>query len=339
MSVLRGDGTGRFGPPTTVASVRGPHALAIGDFEGNGKPDLAALVTNGVAILLGDGSASFHAAPGSPVSGGGSDLTVSDPNGDGLSDLVTSSADANSVSLRIATGGGAFRAAAYSPFPAGHPLRLAAGDFDGDGRADLAALTGGAPYWPVGPRGSVALLRTQSAPEARPGRALGLRGDAVFATRRQITGLAADGKHAAVCAGGVPMAWTAPGRASVTFKTGRYGCYEGLAVGGDRVAWVENVGCGNLSCADSVIVSKLSGGRRRKVDEEENDCGAGPCYPTGVWISQLLGGGPLIAWNDWTVGCTGSCDEGDGAFASYRISAQSLRRFYSGRARTVRRDC
>src|SRR5919201_1750225 len=201
MSVLRGDGTGRFGPPTTVASVRGPHALAIGDFEGNGKPDLAALVTNGVAILLGDGSASFHAAPGSPVSGGGSDLTVSDPNGAGLSDL-----------------------------------------------------TGGAPYWPVGPRGSVVLLRTQSAPEARPGRALGLRGDAVFATRRQITGLAADGKHAAVCAGGVPMAWTAPGRASVTFKTGRYGCYEGLAVGGDRVAWVENVGCGNLSCADSVIV-------------------------------------------------------------------------------------
>ena len=37
-------------------------------------------------------------------------------------------------------------------------------------------------------------------------------------------------------------------------------------------------------------------------------------------------------------GCGEHDDEGDGAFASYRISAQSLRRFYSGRARTVRRD-
>jgi hypothetical protein len=87
-----------------------------------------------------------------------------------------------------------------------------------------------------------------------------------------------------------------------------------------------------------VFVSKLSGGRRKEVDEEVNDCGAGGCYPTGAWISQLLGGGPLIAWNDWTVACTGGCDEGEGAFARYRISAQSLRRFYGGRARTVRRD-
>jgi hypothetical protein len=338
ISVLRGDGTGRFGPPTTVASVRRPHALAVGDFDGNGKPDLAALVTNGVAILLGDGSGSFHAAPGSAVPGGGSDLTVTDLNGDGLSDIVTSSADGDSVSVRLATGGGAFRTAAYSPFPAGHPLRLAAGDFDGDGRADLAAITGGAPYWPVGPRGSVVLLQTQSTPEARPGRARGLRGDAVFATRGQITALAADGKHAAVCARGILIAWTAPGRASVRFKTGSYGCYRDLAVGGGRLAWIEGVGCGNLSCSEAVFVSKLSGGRRREVDEEENDCGAGPCYPTGVWISQLLGGGPLIAWNDWTVDCTANCDEGEGAFASYGIKAQSLRRFYGGRARTVRRD-
>jgi hypothetical protein len=150
--------------------------------------------------------------------------------------------------------------------------------------------------------------------------------------------LAADGSRAAVCAG-APIAWTTPGR-SATFKTGGYGgCLHGaLALGGDRIAWVELVSCGNLSCAEGVFVSKLSGGRRRAVDEQENDCALGTCDPTGVWIAQLLGGGPLIAWNDWAVDCTADCKAEVDEVATFAITAQSLKRFYGGRARTVRRD-
>jgi hypothetical protein len=335
ISILRGDGTGRFGPPVVVAAVRRPRTLAVGDFDGNGKPDLAALVTNGVAILLGDGSGAFHAAGGSPA-GSGNDLTVADLNGDGKSDLAVANANGEALSVQLATGGGRFRQAANSPFPAGYPLRLAMGDFDQDGKTDIATLTGGAPYWPIGPRGSVVLLQTGSPPETRPGRALRSQGDRVFATRRQITTLAADGSRAAVCAG-VPVAWTAPGR-SVTFKTAEYGGCEELALGGDRIAWEARVGCGNTFCTDGVFVSKLSGGRRWEVDEKDNDCGAGPCDPTGVWIQQLLGGGPLIAWNDWTVDCTADCGAGVDEIATFAVKAQSLNRFYAGRARAVRRD-
>src|SRR5262249_36970305 len=151
LSLLRGDGTGRFAPAETIGSARGPHAIASGDFDGNGKPDLTALTSNGVAILLGDGSGAFHAAPGSPAPGR-YDLAVADLNGDGRSDLVT-----DSVSVRVATGGGRFRPAAFSPFTAQAGYGLAIGDFDGDGRTDIAGLTAGAPYWPVGPRGSVVL--------------------------------------------------------------------------------------------------------------------------------------------------------------------------------------
>jgi hypothetical protein len=334
--ILRGNGTGRFGPPVVVAAARGPRALAVGDFDRNGKPDLAAVVTNGVAILLGDGSGAFHPAPGSPVPGAGDALAVADLNGDGRSDLAVANAYGEAVSVQLATGGGRFRQAANSPFPAGYPLRLATGDFDGDGKADIATLTGGAPYWPIGPRGSVVLLQTGSAPETRPGRGLRPQGDRVFATRRQITALAADGSRAAVCAG-VPVAWTAPGR-SVTFKTAEYGGCEELALGGDRIAWEARVGCGNTFCTDGVFVSKLSGGRRREVDQKDNDCGAGPCDPTGVWIQQLLGGGPLIAWNDWTVDCTADCGAGVDEIATFAVKAQSLNRFYGGRARAVRRD-
>jgi hypothetical protein len=336
ISILSGDGTGRFELPVVVAAVRRPRTLAVGDFDGNGKPDLAALVTNGVAILLGDGAGLVHAANGSPVPGSGNDLTVADLNGDGKSDLAVANANGEAVSVQLATGGGRFRQAANSPFPAGYPLRLAMGDFDQDGKTDIATLTGGAPYWPIGPRGSVVLLQTGSAPETRPGRALRPRGDRVFATRRQITTLAADGSRAAVCAG-VPVAWTAPGR-SVTFKTAEYGGCEELALGGDRIAWEARVGCGNTFCTDGVFVSKLSGGRRREVDEKDNDCGAGPCDPTGVWIQQLLGGGPLIAWNDWTVDCTADCGAEVDEVATFAVKAQRLNRFYGGRARVVRRD-
>src|SRR5262245_35873623 len=331
LSLLRGDGTGRFATAETIASVRGPHAITTGDFDGNGKPDLAALTSNGVAILLGDGSGAFHAAPGSPVPGS-YQLVVADLNGDGRSDLVT-----DSVSVRVATGGGRFRPAAFSPFDAEGGAGLATGDFDGDGRTDIVSLTDGAPYWPVGPRGSVVLLQTESAPRARAGR--GLRGrNAVVETRNRITAFAADGNRFAACAVS-PMAWRALGRAPVTFKTGEYGgCYD-IAVSAGSFAWTRDAGCGNTSCAEAVMVAKLSGGKKRDVDEAENDCGAGPCFPTGVWISQLLGAGPVIAWNDWSVDCISGCDEdAPPDFGTYRISGQSLQSFYGGKRRNVRHD-
>jgi VCBS repeat protein/FG-GAP repeat protein len=331
ISLLRGDGTGRFAPAAPIAALRGPHAITPGDFDGNGKLDLAALTSNGVAILLGDGSGAFHAAPGSPVTGG-YHLAVADLNGDGRSDLVT-----GSVSVRMATGGGRFRPAAFSPFTAQAGAGLATGDFDGDGRIDIAGLTAGAPYWPVGPRGSVVLLQTESAPSARPARALRAR-DAVVETRRPITALAADGNRFAACAG-FAIAWRALGRTPVSFKGGEYGaCYD-IAVSADRVSWTQGTGCGNTSCAEAVMVGKLSGGKRRNVDEQENDCGAGPCFPTGYWISQLLGAGPVIAWNDWAVDCVAGCDEeAPPDFGTYRISGQSLQSLYGGKRHSVRHD-
>jgi hypothetical protein len=331
LSLLRGDGTGGFARAETIASARGPRAIASGDFDGNGKPDLAALTSNGVAVLLGDSSGAFHAAPGSPVPGR-YHLAVADLTGDGKSDLVT-----DSVSVRVAIGGGRFRPAAFSPFTAQAGSGLVAGDFDGDGRTDIAALTAGAPYWPVGPRGSVVLLQTESAPGARPGRALRTR-DVIVETRSPITAFAADGTRFAACAG-LSIAWRALGRAPVTFKAGEYGsCYD-IAVSADRVAWNQGTGCGNTSCAEAVMVAKLSGGKKHVVDEEENDCGAGDCFPTGIWISQLLGAGPLIAWNDWGVDCVAGCKEDyPPDFGTYKVTRQSLQRVYSGKRRNVRND-
>jgi hypothetical protein len=336
ISLLRGNGIGGFGAPVAVGSARRPGKIAVGDVDGNGKPDLASLLEYGAAILLGDGTGNFRPAPGSQLKLDGSDLALVDLNGDGKSDLVTPSGEVG-VSVRLATGDGRFRTVEFSPFATDYTLRIAAADFNGDGRPDIAALSGDGLSWPVGPNRSSVLLQTESAPTARPGHAR--RGDRIFRTRKAITGFAADGTHAAVCTGNHPVAWT-PGGSTVTFKKREYsyGCYSDLAVGGSNVAWIETTGCGNTECTDVAFVAKLSGGRSKAVDGQQNDCGAGPCIPTGTWITQLMGGGPLIAWNDWYVDCTAKCNEGQEAFARYGVKHQTLRRYYRGRMTHVREE-
>ena len=320
-SIMRGDGTGGFGPPATVGSGRHPSEIAVGDFDGNGKPDLAALVTNGVAILLGDGSGNFTAPAGSPVSVHGGSLAVGDLNGDGKSDFVTSNGQyGNAVSVEVAAGGGAFKRAVFSPFAAERPSFVGIADFDGDGRLDIATP-------------DAVLLQTASSPLARAGHAAAGR-DSVFATRKGIVAFAADGSHAAVCAGyGAPMAWT-PGRGSVTFK----GSCSDVAIGGGHIAWIEEPFCGNSEGCMDVFAAKLSGGRRKRLNEVTNDCGAGPCDPGGTWVENLVGGGPLIAWNDSTVDCTRFCDEGQDFEAQWSVKSQQLRRLYRGGSASVRHD-
>lgn len=52
VSVLLGNGQGSFGPATFFTVGKFPRAVAVGDFDGDGRPDLA-VVNNG------DGSASI----------------------------------------------------------------------------------------------------------------------------------------------------------------------------------------------------------------------------------------------------------------------------------------
>src|SRR5262249_16445741 len=56
------------GSPIPAPFSIGPNALAVGDFTGNGKLDLAAnFEANSVSILLGNGDGTFTQAPGSPI--------------------------------------------------------------------------------------------------------------------------------------------------------------------------------------------------------------------------------------------------------------------------------
>ncbi len=117
----------------SVGSFR--NVLALGDFNGDGKLDLAVTdyIGNKVSILLGDGKGNFTPASSLTVGKTPGSLAVGDFNGDGNLDLVVSNSGTLSILLGDGTGN---LILASSPTIDGGPVRV--GDFNGDGKLDLA---------------------------------------------------------------------------------------------------------------------------------------------------------------------------------------------------------
>jgi hypothetical protein len=153
VSVLLGSASGSFGlaPGSPFPSGgSNPGAIVAGDFNGDGKPDLAVanFASNTISILLGNGNGTFTPAPGSPFPSGGTgpaSITTWDLNGNGLLDLAVANATSNSVAVFTGDGTGRFSLAPGFPLPTGGtgPHALVAGDFNGDGLGDLAVGNGG----------------------------------------------------------------------------------------------------------------------------------------------------------------------------------------------------
>jgi len=127
---------------TSTAIGSSPTQVSVGDFNGDGRADLAVISTtaNLMTILLANGSGGFTAAAGSPYTTGtgASGLTVNDFNGDGRADVAVSNLNTNNVNVFLGNGSGGFTAAAGSPVSLGAgPLSIASADFNGDGNVDL----------------------------------------------------------------------------------------------------------------------------------------------------------------------------------------------------------
>src|SRR5262245_29531538 len=163
VGVLLGTGTGAFQSPVSYSSDDlNLRSVAVGDFNGDGFQDLA--VANAgdgtlrsdipphgtVGVLLGDGSGTFTNRVTLGLAGEPNAVAAGDFNGDGHPDLAAaiwfpgsaSSAGSTRLAVLAVDGNGAFRVLGDYSSAREYPYAVAAGDFNGDGQADLAAANG-----------------------------------------------------------------------------------------------------------------------------------------------------------------------------------------------------
>ncbi len=134
---------GGFAAEAASATTGGRQAaLASGDFNGDGRPDLAIANwdTASVSIFSRQANNTF-AAEGTaiPVGTNPRYISVADFNGDGRPDLAVSNNGSASVSILLRDAANTTFTAEGGPIAVGaSPSGLAAADFNGDGRPDLA---------------------------------------------------------------------------------------------------------------------------------------------------------------------------------------------------------
>jgi hypothetical protein len=155
LDALLGNGTGVLlrdpKAPGWPSSRAGVHAVAAADFDRDGLDDVAAISARGVFVRFGDAAGlprTTTVLRGDLTGVGGlgdASLAAADFDADGNPDLAVASpalaGQSGMVTVLMGDGEGGFWPAAGGPERLGSALKsLVAGDFSGDGRADLAAL-------------------------------------------------------------------------------------------------------------------------------------------------------------------------------------------------------
>jgi hypothetical protein len=145
VSVLLGSGNGTFQAAQKFATGGSfgsrPRAVATGDFNGDGRPDL--VVANrhfdgSLSVLLGNGDGTFQTAANYAVGSAPSSVGVGDFNNDGVLDLVVPHPGSSSVSLLMGRGDGTFQAGPTYPAAYDGYEDVVVANIDGDDNLDFA---------------------------------------------------------------------------------------------------------------------------------------------------------------------------------------------------------
>ncbi len=148
VNIFLGQGNGRFTKGVSLA-VRQPGAVLAADLNHDGKTDLAVSSDYGTSIFLGNGDGTFTAGATYPTFYGDCTFNAiqntaapcfatADFNGDGIPDLVGALWIEDTVSFLLGNGDGTFHLGPQNLTVADVPQGIAVGDFNHDGKIDVA---------------------------------------------------------------------------------------------------------------------------------------------------------------------------------------------------------
>jgi FG-GAP-like repeat/IPT/TIG domain/Secretion system C-terminal sorting domain/FG-GAP repeat len=137
-----------FSENNTMSVGNGPLGLSAADLNADGKPDLVVTAGNSGIIALfkntSDSAGHISFAPQINISAlqHSENIVTADLDGDGKPEMITADFSGSSMSVwRNTSSGGTISFAAPTSYAAGtNPAGISAGDFDNDGKTDIAVI-------------------------------------------------------------------------------------------------------------------------------------------------------------------------------------------------------
>ena len=152
--IFIGNGNGTFQPSVSYQAAQGVRGLSVMDLEGDGDLDIATAnrAGNNVSLLKNNSDGTFATTINIEANGNGETAcAAADANNDGIMDLFVGAITSGEMILLLGDGNGnlVFSAKVNA---GGTPWKIASGDVDGDGFADVVSANSN--------NGTVAIIRS-----------------------------------------------------------------------------------------------------------------------------------------------------------------------------------
>ena len=141
LSFYKGLGGGKYASPVSQPLPNGGTQVVAADFSRHGTPDLA-IVSGNITIMIGNNDGTFKQGTTIDVNGSAQSITLADFNGDHLPDIAASICPASGPCVSkvyLGQGNGTFAWSTTMPDGGG---QIVSGDFNADGRQDVAVIDG-----------------------------------------------------------------------------------------------------------------------------------------------------------------------------------------------------